>query len=113
MWRTRAEAVLEAQVADLKQRLDREQDEKRALLDRLLARNNVSPINEPPKATAPVIEIISPFGSVTPEMEVAVQESAIAEEAGYLMETQGLDAQRAQQEARKRFTEMYAVGMRQ
>lgn len=112
MWRTRAEAALEAQIADLQKRLDRAQDENRALLDRLLQRHNVAPMSEPPKASAPVIEVISPSGTVPPEMQDAVRESWVQEEAEYVATMQGLDAARARQEAVRRFTEMYATGMR-
>jgi hypothetical protein len=113
MWATRAEAALQAQIIDLQKRLDRAQDENRALLDRLLQKNNVAPVSESPKSTQPVIEVISPSGAVPPEMQDAVRDSWVQEEADYVAMTQGLDADRARQEAMKRFTEMYATGMRQ
>jgi len=89
---------LRAEIARLERMLEQERAEKRELLDRLLQKNNIAPTSAASvQPVAPVMEVISPFGSAaTPEMVDSLRESWIAEEAAYLQFEQNMPTDQAQ-----------------
>lgn len=117
MFFTRAHvSALEAQIADLKERLDKSERERAVLLDRLLAKNNIEPTRQvtldPPDTKRPVIEILSPFGVNPPEIEDGVRASWVAEETDYLMMVKGLDAERAKIQAEQNYLSQYQTAIK-
>lgn len=103
-----AKEILQLQITDLKAHLGQEQAERRALLDRLLERHNVTPVNEPAK-TVQVTEMVNPTPPIPPELADAWRASWEAEEAGHIAAHEGLDPMRAADEARRRFHEQYTA----
>lgn len=84
--------ALEVRIEDLKAQLADERKERQALLNRLLEKHNVAPITpSDPQPRTPTIEIINPYGVLTPELEDATRESWLREEMDYIRMTQGIE----------------------
>lgn len=102
-------ALLQAQIADLQKRLDRADKERKVLLDRLLAKNNIEPVSPPevrPEMPRPV-EVLHPFGVLPPEAVDAVRESWVREEMEYIEMNEGVTGERARALAEQRFSEQH------
>jgi hypothetical protein len=82
--------ALESQIADLKERLEKADRERQSLLDRLLEKHNVMPII-PPAPQPAAIEVIHPYGVLTPDVDDAVRESWLQEEMQHIRMTQGIE----------------------
>ncbi len=111
--------ALEAQIAYLKERLEKAEREKReveesarvradALLDRLLAKNNVSPVAEPVSAKPP-LDVITPFGVGGPDVEKAYKESWLREETEHIMNRDGCDEGTARAYAEQEYVAQFQV----
>jgi hypothetical protein len=99
-------------VDDFKALLEKANLEKLDLLNRLLARHNVSAVGVPAVASAdpaPPIQILSPFGSVPAEMHDPLKDSWIAEETEYIIQTRGLPPDIARAEAERAFVSTHQV----
>jgi predicted RNase H-like nuclease (RuvC/YqgF family) len=99
--------ALEAQIADLKAMLADERKERQALLDRLLSKNNVQPIQEVVKPQT-VVEMVTPWGAAMPEIEDSLKASFIAEEKAWLI-SQGHSDERAQALAEQEYRSRHEV----
>jgi hypothetical protein len=121
--------ALEDQIAYLKERLAKVEQEKReceaaarerenaladrarsrddALLDRLLAKNNVAPVTETPKPAPP--DMLTPFGVVDPDVQEAYKESFLREETAHIMARDGCDEGIARAYAEQEYVARYQV----
>ena len=104
-------ATLQAQISRLEQLLEKERNERQQLLDRLLAKNNVEPVQPKPEARAKnPIQIVSPFGNAaTPEMVEALKDSWVQEETFYLIAEHGLPEAQAKEMAEARWISEHKV----
>jgi len=103
--------ALQSQIDDLQKRLSDSAAERKHLLNCLLTKNNIEPIRESatPTPSLPTIQILSPTNGITPEMEDAVRQDWIAEEAAYIALSSGIDAQRALQQAEQEYIRQHQV----
>lgn len=99
--------ALEGQIADLKAQLADERKERQDLLDRLLAKNNVQPIQSE-TSTKTVVEMISPWGATLPEVEDEYRKSWVAEEKAYWI-GQGYNEERAEAQAEEAYRKRHEV----
>lgn len=81
------------------------------MLNNLLVKHNLEPIRESaaPTPSLPTIQILSPTNGITPEMEDAVRQDWIAEEAAYISLNSGIDADRAMQQAEQEYVRQHQV----
>lgn len=87
--------AMQAHISTLQAQITALEAERAALLDRLLTKQNISPIAEPEKpALPPSVQIIAPFG-VPAEAQDAIKASWIAEETEYLQVSAGYEYERA------------------
>lgn len=95
--------ALEAQIKRLEQLLADEKSERKQLLDRLLEKRNVEPIQPKPQPTIPeTVQVISPFGGgTTPELVEALKESWMGEEMAYHQAEHGLSETQAREAAER------------
>ncbi len=108
MFYTKAHVLaLQDQIRDLQERLDKAAFRSDQLLDRLLARNNVEPVLGDIRSPQPTVEVLSPFGAIPLEAHDAIRQSWIEEEAEYIAGNEGLNAERATQEAERRYTRQH------
>lgn len=98
--------ALEAQIADLQAKLAEARQERLSLLDRLLAKNNLKPIQEVKKQA--VVEMVTPWGAAVGEIEDGLRASFIAEEKAYLM-AQGHTEERAEALAEQEYRSRHEV----
>ncbi len=97
-------SLLQDQVADLQRRLDKAEQEKLDLLNRLLERHNVTPVGAKPETPAQSpIQVLSPFPTVPPEMEEPLKDSWINEETEFIIQTRGVSPELARLEAERVF----------
>lgn len=103
--------ALESQISRLEQLLEKERTERQQLLDRLLEKRNIEPVQPKPERSSPnPIQIISPFGNAaTPEMVDALKESWVQEESFYLQAEHGLPELRAREMAEQRWVSEHSV----
>jgi hypothetical protein len=103
--------ALEAQISRLEQLLAEEKVERRSLLDRLLSKHNVEPVQPKPQPAIPDnMQVIHPFGSAaTPEMIDALKESWVNEEAQYLSAEHGMTETQAKEMAERRWLSEHRV----
>lgn len=103
--------ALQAQIDDLQKRLTESEAERKHLLNCLLTKNHIEPIRESAATapTLPTIQILSPTNGITPEMEDAVRQDWIAEEAAYIALGSGIDADRALQQAEQEYVRQHQV----
>lgn len=96
--------ALRAHIVELQMRLASSEAERQQLQDRLLLRVNASPIHAPdPLPGPPALQVIAPPGVALPEVQDAVREVWIREEAVYYMDTLGYDEQRAWSQAQAEY----------
>lgn len=112
--------ALESQIAYLKERLAAIEEEKRelaqaarvreeSLLDRLLAKNNVAPIAEPPKSSTLPPDVLTPFGVTDSETAEAYKESWLREETGWIMSQLACDESTARDYAEQNYLANHQV----
>lgn len=108
MFHTRAHVeALNAQIEFLKGELAKSQQEVKDLLDRLLAKNNVTPLSEPIQSKEP-IQVLTPFGVLPGEMEDLVKDSWLRTEMEHWM-NEGYDETRARQIANDEYLKQHRV----
>lgn len=109
MFFTRAHVLsLEAQIADLKQRLDASERERSTLLDRLLAKNNIEPTSAQPLVRSDTtLRVLSPSTASTPDEQAAYETSWMDEEIRYQMMQHGYSEDRAREIARVNYVEFH------
>ena len=102
--------ALNAHIADLKDGLAKSEKEREALLDRLLARNNIAVITEEPKTqVASNPRVISPPWAGPADVQSAERQVWLQEETTYLMSELGYEDWRARSEAERRYEEQNGV----
>ncbi len=100
-------AAKDALIAELRQRLADSEEERKALLDRLLTKNRMEPVQEKAAPVAPQISsrVIAPPWVGFEEVQDAQREVWLQEEISYLVNEVGFDEQRARSEAVRRYDE--------
>jgi len=105
--------ALKAHIADLTARLAASEEQNARLLDRLLLRNNVSPIQEPevaaPIAKPTALQYIAPPGVQPVEIQDAMRDVWIQDEATYLMDTLGYEEGRAWNQAQESYQQPHGI----
>lgn len=104
--------ALQAHIAELQARLAASEAERQSLLDRLLLKHNFSPIAEPeatPASSKPALQVIAPPGVNPVEIQDAVRDVWIREEADYLIGTLGYDELRAYNQAAQSYNDQHGI----
>ena len=104
-------AAKDALIAELRQRLADSEEERKALLDRLLTKNRMEPVREKAAPVAPQISsrVIAPPWVGFEEVQDAQREVWLQEEISHLVNEVGFDEQRARSEAVRRYDEQHGV----
>lgn len=102
-------ATLDSQIAYLKEQIAAQKQENRELLDRLLAKNNITPVTERVIATPPQADILTPFGASDAEVQDAYKESWVREEMEYIISQLGCDEGTARGYAEREFIAKHTV----
>lgn len=96
------------QLSYLKGEIGEQKQSNRDLLDRLLAKNNLTPVSEP-IIKPPAAEILAPSGAADAEIQDAYKESWIREETQYLMTELGCDSGTARGYAEQQYIAKHQV----
>lgn len=102
-------SALKAHIAELQVRLAASEAERQALLDRLLEKNRFSPVTEtaPAQAASPALQYIAPPGVNPVEIQDALRDVWIQEEAMYLMNELGYADDRAWAQAKQNYEDQH------
>lgn len=102
--------LLEAQITDLQTRLAASETERQLLLDRLLEKHRVEPLQV---KSAPVqvkaAQYLAPPGVNPVEVQDAIRDVWIAEETEYLIGTMGFDPIRARAQAEAQYAAQHGI----
>lgn len=93
-------------------RLAASETERQQLLDRLLLKHNFTPVSEgasvTPRPSSP-LQYIAPPGVNPIEMQDAIRDHWLQEEADYLVNTLGFDEYRARAQAEQAYKDQHGI----
>lgn len=102
--------ALEAHIADLQVRLAASETERQRLLDRLLEKHRVEPLTEKAApAQIKAVQYLAPPGVNPVEVQDAIRDVWLQEEAEYLIGQQGFEPMRARAEAEARYNAEHGI----
>jgi hypothetical protein len=104
--------ALQSHITELQVRLAASETERQQLLDRLLMKNNFTPMGEAsavtPRPSSP-LQYIAPPGVNPIEIQDAIRDVWMQEEINHLINTLGYDEYRAQAQAEQAYKDQHGI----